>query len=478
MKRILYAAAESAPFIKTGGLGSVLGSLPHAIDKEKYDVRLVIPAYECIDEKWKSQMEELFVMPIHMGWRSLYAKVYTLNYQGLICYFIGNDTYFCGSAPYSDMWIDIEKYSFFSKAVLEMLAYLDFDPDIIHCHNWQTGLLPVFLNVWFKDSPFYKNIKTVITIHNLKFQGMTYIDRMKDITGLPDDAFTYDKLEFYNDANMLKGGLAMADVITAVSKSYAQEILRPEYGEGLDSVLVHRQNDLYGIVNGIDYENYNPETDPMIAVNYTTRTHKKARRLNKENLQEFAGVNKDGKVFTMGIVARLTDQKGYDLMTEGFDDLFKKGVQLFVLGSGDPFMEKIFERYAQQYPNQVYFERNYQDKIAKMIYAGCDVTLMPSRFEPCGLNQLMALRYGCVPVVRSTGGLIDTVEDFDGENGTGFKFSEMSPSAFAGAVTRAYNLYKDDEKEWHRMIVRGMKKNFSWKKSAKEYEKLYKKLTR
>lgn len=480
MKKILYVASESAPFIKTGGLGSVLGSLPREINPRKYDVSLVIPAYECIGQQWKSNMKELFVIPVHLGWRMLNARIFTLEYEGIHCYFVGNDDYFCGDSPYSDIWLDIEKFCFFSKAVLEMISYLDFEPDLIHCHDWQTGMLPVFLNVWYKKSPFYKNIKTIMTIHNLKFQGITDIGRMKDITGLPDEVFTFDRLEFYGNANMLKGGIVYADWITTVSETYAKEILTEEYGEGLSASLAERKDCLSGIVNGIDYEAYDPSKDPWIPCKYTVRTAKKKRKNNKCELQTFAKTIVDERLFTAGIVSRLTDQKGYELLDGTLDPLFEKGMQLYVLGSGEPGVEKIFSDYQEKYPDQVYFNRRYEDKIAKYIYAGCDVTLMPSRFEPCGLNQLMALRYGCVPIVRETGGLKDTVSEYgkdeETEEGTGFLFADYKKSEMAEALERAFVLYEEEPEAWGRMQERGMKKNYSWKASAKVYEKLYKAL--
>ena len=478
MKKVLYVASESAPFVKTGGLGSVLGSLPREINQKKYDVSLVIPAYECIKEPWKSRMKELFVIPVSLGWRKQQARILTLNYEGICCYFIGNDTYFCGDSPYSDIWMDIEKFCFFTKAVLEMISYLDYEPDLIHCHDWQTGMLPVYLNFWYKKSPFYRNIKTIMTIHNLKFQGITEIGRMKDITGLPDEAFTFDKLEFYGNANMLKGGIACADWITTVSESYAKEILSDEYGEGLAPSLKERERCLSGIVNGIDYKVYNPSEDPWIEQTYTVRTAKKKRKINKTALQQFANMVEDERAFTIGIVSRLTDQKGYELLDKTMDPLFEKGAQLYVLGAGEPAVEKIFEDYCEKYPNQVYFNRCYEDKIAKYIYAGCDVTLMPSRFEPCGLNQLMALRYGCVPVVRETGGLKDTVSECvpEEKKGTGFLFEPYDKDALLETLLRAYSLYEGDENSWKEMQERGMRKNYSWKTSARIYEKLYKAL--
>lgn len=476
MKKILYVASEADPFVKTGGLGSVLGSLPYEINAEKYDVRLVIPRYECISQELKNQMTELFRIPVNLSWRHQAATIYTLEHKGIVCYFVGNDMYFCGDSPYSDLWADIEKYCFFNKAVLEMLAYMDYMPDIIHCHDWQSGLLPVYLKKEYGNNPYYQNIKTMITIHNLKFQGVTDVDRMKDLTGLPDDAFSYDCLENFGNANMLKGGIAMADMITTVSESYAEEILFPEFGENVESTLLYRKEQLAGIVNGIDYEMYNPLTDQNLTAKYSIENAIEKRRENKLALQKQAGLPADEKTFTMGIVSRLTDQKGYDLMNGVLDTFLDQGIQLFVLGGGQQEVEDIFREYKEKYPDQVYFDSKYKDSVAKMIYGGCDVTLMPSRFEPCGLNQLMALRYGCVPIVRATGGLKDTVIDQD-EIRTGYQFCEFDGEQFAQALARAYETYANDQEEWNAMMIRGMQQNYSWKKSAIEYEKLYDQMT-
>ena len=435
MKKILFASAECAPFVKTGGLGAVVGSLPKQLNHKKYDVRVVLPDYHCIDAKWREQMETLVTFPMYLGWRMQTVTVKTLKYEGIVYYFIENNFYFCGDSPYYDMWVDIEKFSYFSKAVLEMLSYLEFEPDIIHCHDWQSSLVPVFLKAFYCADPFYRNIKTVMTIHNLKFQGITEIDRLKDITGLPDDMFTYDKLEYNNSANLLKGGLVFADKITTVSKTYAEEIKQPEYGEGLDSVLQHRSDDLCGIVNGIDYDIYNPSTDEYILCHYDDKTFDKGKKKNKASLQAKTGLPKKRTAFTLGIVSRLTEQ----------------------------------------YPDKVYVQLDYTDEMAKYIYAGCDAILMPSRFEPCGLCQLMSLRYGAVPIIRKTGGLKDTVSIYNpkSKTGTGFGFTDYNAEGFLDAILAALDVYKKNPEEWKNLTAKGMRKNYSWKVSSRKYEKLY-----
>ena len=475
MKHVMFVAAESAPFIKTGGLGSVIGSLPEELNRLGVKTSLVIPGYECIQPEYRDQMETLFSFPVKLGWRDSMVDLCYLKYQDIDCYFIGNSFYYCGPSPYNDIWLDIEKFAFFCKAVLEMLSYLELPVDIIHCHDWQTGLLPVFLKTMYQHDPYYRRIKTIMTIHNIKFQGITEIGRMKDITGLPDHVFTYDKMECYGNANMLKGGIAYADKITTVSETYAHEIQTPEYGEGLFQTLYFRRDDLSGIVNGIDWKTYDPETDDKISDNYNSENFETIRPENKLTLQRLAGFQEDRRTFTMGIVSRLTEQKGYDLLEGTLEAFFQSGAQLYVLGEGEQWVEDIFRGYREKYPDQVYLETAYQDAIAKKIYAGCDLTLMPSRFEPCGLNQMMAQRYGCLPLVRATGGLKDTVRD-DGEitgDGTGFSFDRYDKKDLYLTLERAHTMYEDHSEEWNQRIRAGMKQDFSWTHSAKAYKKMY-----
>ena len=477
MKRILFAAAECAPFVKTGGLGAVVGSLPKHLNHKKYDVRIVIPGYQCIDEQWREKMVTKVTFPMFLGWRQQNVTVKELQYEGITCYFIENEFYFCGEYPYFDMWVDIEKFAFFSKAVLEMLAYLSFEPNLIQCNDWQSALIPVFLKSFFYGDPFYRNIKTIMTIHNLKYQGITEIDRLKDITGLADDMFSYDKLEWNGSANLLKGGIVFADRVTTVSKSYAQEIQQPEYGEGLDGVLRCRAGDLYGIVNGIDYDIYNPMEDEYIACQYSWETFSKGKRKNKSMLQSKASMPKK-KVFAMGIVSRLTEQKGFSLLAPVMEKIMKMPVQIYVLGDGEEYCRRMFLDFQEKYPDQVYVQPEYTDEMAKYIYAGCDAVLMPSLFEPCGLSQMMALRYGSVPIIRKTGGLKDTVTIYNRRNhtGTGFGFTDCTPHALLAAIVEAWEVYQKHPEEWEKIAARGMRKNFSWKASSRKYEKLYESL--
>ncbi len=478
MKNILYAASECGPFIKTGGLGSVLASLPRELNKEEYDVRVVIPCYACIPDEYKKKMETVLSFPVRLNWRETYATVRQLKMEGETFYFIEHPDYFEGEEPYGDIWMDIEKFSFFCKAVLDMLSWLDYQPDLIHCHDWQAALIPVYLkSSAYACNPFYQKIRTLMTIHNLRYQGTTDIDRLKDITGLPEEMFSFDLLEYYGNANLLKGGIACADQITTVSKTYAEEICTPEYGEGLEGILNYRKKDLTGIVNGLDYSFYNPAKDPAIRKCYGVKSRIKAHPENKADLQETTGLPEDQDLITLGIVSRLTEQKGLDLLGPVMEDLLSLPVQIFVLGGGQPEYVKIFEDAAAAHPDRVYMNVNYSDGLAKKFYAGCDAILMPSRFEPCGLSQMMALRYGALPVIRETGGLKDTVAVYGkADKPTGFGFEEADSQDLLACLENLCKVYKEEKGTWQEMADRGMKKNYSWKASCKKYEKLYGKL--
>ena len=409
MKQILFAASESVPFIKTGGLADVVGSLPKYFDKEKYDVRVMLPKYLCMKEEWRNQLQYKTHFYMDLNWRTEYVGILELQYEGITFYFIDNEYYFSGWAPYGYMYADIEKFAFFSKAVLSALPVIGFRPDIIHCHDWQTGLIPIFLDNFRYGNEYYRGIKTVMTIHNLKFQGTWDTKRVQDITGLPSYYFVPDKLEAYKDANYLKGGIVYADRITTVSSTYAEEIKTPFYGEKLDGLMNARAGSLSGIVNGIDYDDYDPETDKHIARNYSVSNFRKEKVKNKLALQEELGLDKDSHVMMIGIVSRLTDQKGFDLIDCVLDELCQDAIQIVALGTGEAKYENMFRHYAWKYPGKVSANIYYSEPMSHKIYASCDAFLMPSLFEPCGLSQLMSLRYGTLPIVRETGGLKDTV---------------------------------------------------------------------
>lgn len=478
MKKILYVASECVPFIKTGGLADVVGTLPKTFSKEEADVRVVLPNYSCIKPEWKEKMQDVTFFSMDLSWRNQYVGIKELEYEGITFYFIDNEFYFAGPTPYNSMEGDIEKFCYFSKAALSILQVLDFKPDIIHCHDWQSGLVPVYLKTMFEKSPFYQNIKTVFTIHNLQYQGMTGIERLKDLSGLPYHVFTSDKLECYGGANMLKGGLTYADEITTVSDTYAREIQMPYYGEKLDGLLRARQGNLTGIVNGIDYDIYNPMTDPVLEYNYSSEDGADMKAINKKALQRRVGLPENPDVFTIGIISRLADQKGFDLIDYVMDDICKDDVQFVLLGSGEARYEDMFRYYEQKYPTIVSANIGYDDILSKMIYAGCDAILMPSRFEPCGLCQLMALRYGTVPVVRETGGLKDTVEPYNEieQSGTGFSFANYNAHDMLHAIERAKEVYYKEKDAWKAIVKRGMEEDFSWDRSAAVYMELYERM--
>ena len=475
MKRILFAASECVPFIKTGGLADVVGSLPKYFDKEKYDVRVMLPKYMCMKEEWKEKLEYRTHFYMDLNWRTQYVGVLEYVHDGVTFYFIDNEFYFNGFAPYGNIYEDIEKFAFFSKAVLSTLPVIDFRPDIIHCHDWQTGLIPIYLDNFRYANEYYRNIKTIMTIHNLKFQGTWDTKTVRDITGLPDYYFVPDKLEAYKDANYLKGGIVYADRITTVSNSYAEEIKMPFYGENLDGLMRARANCLQGIVNGIDYDIYNPKTDELIANNFSLKDFRKEKVKNKLALQEELGLEKNAKTMMIGIVSRLTDQKGLDLIAYMMDELCQENLQLVVLGTGEERYENMFRHFAWKYQGKVSANIYYSEALSHKIYASCDAFLMPSLFEPCGLSQLISLRYGTLPIVRETGGLKDTVvpyNEFD-KTGTGFSFANYNAHEMMDIIRYAEHIYYDKKRDWNKIVEHAMQQDFSWDNSAKQYEQLY-----
>ncbi len=474
MKRILMASSEAVPFAKTGGLADVVGSLPYAFDKKKYDVRVIMPKYGSIPKEYTDQMNFITHINVSLGWRNKYCGLFELDLNGVIFYFIDDEFYFGGQELYSYIHHDIEKFSFFSKAVLSILPHLDFKPDIIHCNDWQTGLIPVFLKVLFQKDELYHDIKTIMTIHNLKFQGIWGLNETQDATGLPEYVFTPDKLEFNNDSNLLKGGIVYADHITTVSETYRDEIQTPYYGESLDGLLRARDNSLSGIINGIDYELYNPSTDEMIYAKYNSKDFPSKKEENKVSLQEQLSLKVDKSAFMIGLISRLTDQKGLDLVTYIMDQFADSDIQLVVLGTGEHKYEKMFQHYANDHQDKISANITFSNELAHKIYAASDAFLMPSLFEPCGLSQMISMRYGTVPIVRETGGLKDTVKPYNkytGE-GTGFTFINYNADELWDAIMRARNIYKD-KVEWNNIAKQAMAQDFSWKSSASKYADLY-----
>lgn len=474
-KKVLFVTSEAVPFIKTGGLADVAGTLPKYFDKTRYDVRVILPKYACMKWEWKERLtyKTHFYMPLHG--RDLYVGVLETVIDGIPFYFIDNEEYFNGGAPYGDIKWDIEKFIYFSKAVLSALPSIGFRPDILHCHDWQAGLVPVYLNDAFQDNEFFWNIKTIMTIHNLRFQGIYSREYIQYMTGLSDYYFTPDKLEAYKDANMLKGGIVYADRVTTVSETYANEIRTPFYGEGLDGLLNARSNVLRGIVNGIDYDEFNPETDMWLPAHYDAETAAKEKVKNKTALQQELGLTVDPDVMLIGIVSRLTDQKGFDLIAHVMDEMCGDAVQFVVLGTGEAKYENMFRHFAWKYQGKVSANICYAEELSHKVYGSCDAFLMPSLFEPCGLSQLMSLRYGTIPIVRATGGLADTVEPYNEfeQTGTGFSFNNYNAHEMMGVVRYAEHVFYDQKEEWNALVKRAMEKDFSWRASAEKYQQLY-----
>ena len=475
MKRILYVASEAVPFIKTGGLADVVGSLPKCFNKEEFDVRVILPKYMCMSEEWKSKMNYVTHFYMDLAWRSQYVGVLEMKYDGIQFYFIDNEYYFSGAKPYGNIYQDIEKFAFFSKAALSALPLIGFQPDIVHCHDWQTGLIPVLLKDKFHEGEFFRDMKSIITIHNLKFQGVWDVKTVRDITGLPAYYFTPDKLEAYGDANYLKGGIVYADAITTVSETYAEEIKMPFYGEGLDGLMRARANSLRGIVNGIDYDVFNPETDPTIPNHYNSRNFRKEKIKNKRALQRELGLTQNDSTFMVGIVSRLTGQKGFDLIAHMMDEICQNDIQIVALGTGEEKYENMFRHFAWKYQGKVSANIFYSEPLSHRVYAACDAFLMPSLFEPCGLSQLISLRYGTIPIVRETGGLKDTVIPYNEyeSTGTGFSFANYNAHEMYHTLQYAMYTYYNKKREWNKLIDRAMAADYSWNNSARKYAELY-----
>lgn len=475
MKNILFAASEAVPFIKTGGLADVAGSLPKCFDRRYFDVRVILPKYLCISEELRAKFEYVNHFYLYYNGQNRYVGILKYVEDGITFYFIDNEGYFGGMKPYGDWLYDLEKFAFFSLAALSALPVIGFRPEVIHCHDWQTGLIPVYLKERFRGGEFFRNIKSVLTIHNLKFQGVWDVKTIQRLTELPDYYFTPDKLEAYKNGNYLKGGIVYADAVTTVSTTYAREIQMPFYGEGLDGLMRARANSLRGIVNGIDYGEFNPETDPLIPQNYSRKTFRKEKVKNKRALQRQLGLREDDRSFMIGIVSRLTDQKGFDLINAVMDELCTEDLQLVVLGTGDERYENMFRHYDWKYRDRVSAQIYYSNELAHRIYASSDAYLMPSLFEPCGLSQLIALRYGTLPVVRETGGLRDTVipfNEYEG-TGTGFTFANYNAHEMLNTVRYAKMVYYSRRRDWNKIVDRAMATDYSWNTSALKYQELY-----
>ena len=477
--KILFAASECVPFIKTGGLADVVGALTPVLKAQGADVRVILPLYAAIPQEYVNQMKLECEFEVELCWRRQYCGIKSLEYQGVTFYFVDNQYYFGRSYIYGLGGDEYERFGFFDRAVIDALVHLDFKPDVVHCHDWQTGMIPALLKIQYAQYPFYQDMKTVYTIHNLQYQGVFPIKAVQDTLGLGDSLFTSDKLECYGCANYMKAGLVYADELTTVSPSYADEIQTAFYGERLDGLLRARKDQLVGILNGIDVNDYDPAKDPQIYANYDPY-HLGGKEICKQELQKGLGLEVDPTVPLVGIISRLSNQKGFDLIECVIRELMATGIQLVVLGMGEAKYTNLFSWAESEYPGRLATRFAMNHQLAHRIYAGSDMFLMPSQFEPCGLSQMIAMRYGSVPIARETGGLRDTVLSYNKftDEGNGFTFFNYNAHDMLHTVRRAVHYYNNNRDVWYRLIVRGMTGDYSWYSSAGKYMALYEEVTK
>ena len=472
--KILFAASECVPFVKTGGLADVVGALAPVLARKGHDVRVILPKYGMMAEEYRQQLRHVTDFYVKLGWRHQYCGIEALERQGVTFYFVDNEYYFKRNYIYGLGGDEYERFGFFCRAVLDALPRLDFQPDVIHAHDWQSGMVPALLRIQYDQADFYRNIRTVYTIHNLQYQGVFGIEQVKDVLELPDDVFTNDKLECFGCANFMKAALVYADEITTVSPSYAEEIQTAYYGERLDGLLRARRNSLSGVLNGIDMQEYDPAADPLIPAHYSAQDLS-GRTQCKAALQQSLGLTVDPSMPIIGMVGRLSSQKGLDLVDHVIGQIMEENVQLVVLGMGESRYVNLFSWAEQQYPGRVAARFQMDHQLAHRIYAGADMFLMPSQFEPCGLSQMIALRYGCVPIVRETGGLRDTVLSYNHYNnaGNGFTFFNYNAHDMLFTIRRALRYYHEHPDVWRELQSRGMNGDYSWNASAETYLSLY-----
>ena len=477
--KVLFVASECVPFSKTGGLADVVGALPKEIKKSGVDVRVITPLYSVIPEKWRSKMEHLLYFYVNLGWRRQYVGIEKLTLNDITYYFIDNEYYFGRSYIYGLGGDEGERFAFFDRAVMEALPKIDFVPDVLHCHDWQTGLIPAMLEIQYRVLKPYQKIKTVFTVHNLQYQGVFPIEQIEELVSLGGLAYTPDHLEFYGQCNFMKGGLTFAQKITTVSPSYAEEIKTAYYGERLDGLMRSRAQDLLGILNGIDVEEYDPAADPLIEAKFSLETPDR-KALNKLALQRELGLQEGADIPLIGMVGRLSSQKGLDLVERVLDGVMATGCQLAVLGMGEDRYVDLFNWAQWKYAGRIASRIEMNHTLAHRIYAGADMFLMPSMFEPCGLSQMISMRYGTLPVVRETGGLRDTVLSYNEISGTGngFTFLNYNAHDMLHVVERAVDCYRSHPDVWKRLMDRAMRGLYGWDQSAHHYVDLYKELAK
>ena len=474
---VLFVATEAVPYIKTGGLGEVVGTLSQEMRRRGMNARVIIPCYSDIPSDYRKKLQRLTAFPVQVGWRQQDCSIFFGEEDGLPVYFVDNEYYFQrpGLYGHSD---DGERFAFFCRAVLEALPSIPFQPHLIHCHDWQTAMICTLLKTTYKNQPFYENMKTLYTVHNLKYQGIFPKEALNELWNISWDHFTPDRLEFFDQLNYMKGGLIYADAISTVSRTYAGEIMTPAYGEKLDGVIRARQPLVYGIRNGIDDRRYNPARDPDLIVNYDWTDWEKKRQ-NKEGLQEQFGLTIQGDKPMIAMVTRLAEPKGIRLVAAVLYELLIEDIQLVVLGSGEEQYEHVFQVAAWLYPEKVAFRSSFDDRLARHLFAAADLLLMPSLYEPCGLSQLFSMRYGCLPLVRETGGLKETVvpyNEYTGE-GNGFSFAGSDAKDMLHALGYALHIYHEDKSGWARLVENAMQSDYSWRSASSEYCALYSKLT-
>lgn len=471
--KVLYATSEAMPYLKTGGLGDVLGALPKAVAEEEIDTRVIMPLYSLIPDDLKRQMEFVGSFYVNISWRKTYCGVFSAIYGRVRYYFVDNEQYFSRQNIYGE-YDDSERFAFFSKAVLDILNFIDFFPDVIHINDWQTSLLPVYLDAFYREDYRYQNIKTVLSIHNIEFQGKYDPLILGSIFGL--DVGFRPLLMYDGNINLLKGGIESVDAITTVSKTYAEEILDGTHSHGLHNILIPRRYKLKGIANGIDTEVFNPETDSAIYKNYNYETIR-FKSLNKKALQKEMGLEVNNDIPLIGMVTRLTSQKGIELIQTVSQEISSLHVQLIVLGTGDKNFEQFFSEFENNHHDKIRGYIGFSGDIAQKIYAGADLFLMPSKSEPCGLSQMIAMRYGTVPIVHSVGGLADTVIPFNPvtKEGTGITFQSFDAYDMLDAIIRAIDLFHD-KNSWRHLRKNAISGDYSWKSSAAEYIKIYKEI--
>ena len=469
--KVLFASSEALPFMASGGLGDVAGSLPHALRKRLIGCRVVMPMYDTIRQELKDKMKFITHISVPVAWRRQYCGIFEAKHNGVIYYLLDNQYYFKRNTIYGH-YDDAERFAFFSRAILEIIPHIDFKPDIIHCNDWQTALTPVYYSAMYANSPGYENIKTIFTIHNIQYQGIYGMELLQDVLGIPADKTSL--LEYDGCVNFMKGAIECADKVTTVSPSYANEILDPWYSHGLDSILNERRYKLSGILNGIDTVGYDPETDKDIKANYSA-ADPSGKKEDKEELQKLMNLPVKPNVPIVGMVTRLVSHKGLDLVKGILDELLSKAeMQLVVLGSGDYEYESYFRWIAEKYPDKVGLRLGFVPDLARKIYAGADMFLMPSKSEPCGLSQMVALRYGTIPIVRETGGLRDSITDCGDGKGNGFTFKSYNAHDMLDSIYRALTLYYNGD--WNELVLRALNYDFSWGRSANAYIRLYKEL--